>query len=119
MSENKRTVESYMEGFRQGDHARILACLTEDVAWDIPGLFHKVGKREFDGEIENPAFQGRPEITVTRLTEENDVVIAEGSVRARKREGDWLTLAFCDVFEMQGGRIKRLVSYLMQAPPGA
>lgn len=119
MTENKQTVERYMQGFRQGDHAGILACLTDDVVWEIPGLFRKVGKQEFDGEIENPAFQGRPEIAVARLTEEDDVVIAEGTVRAQKQGGGWLTLAYCDVFEMRGGRIKRLVSYLMEVKEGA
>lgn len=33
------------------------------------------------GEIENEAFVGKPEITVTRLVEEADVVVAEGSVQ--------------------------------------
>jgi hypothetical protein len=30
MTENKRTVERYMDGFRTSDHAQILSCLTED-----------------------------------------------------------------------------------------
>ncbi len=53
-------------------------------------------------------------ITVTRTTEENDVVITEGSVRAQKRAGGLLNLKFCDVFVMEGGKIKRLISYLME-----
>ena len=53
-----------------------------------------------------------PDITVTRLTEENDAVVAEGSVRARRTDGTVLQLVFCDVFEMRGGLIARPVSYL-------
>jgi hypothetical protein len=56
--------------------------LTGDVDWEIPGGFHVRGKEAFDKEIENEAFVGRPNITVTRLTEESDIVVAEGSVRA-------------------------------------
>lgn len=114
MSENKRTVDVYMEGFRKSDHALILSCLTDDVVWDIPGFVHLEGKEAFDSEIENPAFVGSPEIQVTRLTEEKDVVVAEGSVRARKADGSALHAVFCDVFEMRGGKIKRLISYLME-----
>ena len=113
-SENKSTVERYLDGFRRTDHDRILSCLTDDVEWVIPGLFHKTGKDAFDHEIENDAFTGHPEIDVTRLTEENDVVVAEGSVRTRRKTGEVLHLAFCDVFEMRAGRIRRLVSYLME-----
>jgi ketosteroid isomerase-like protein len=114
MSENKRTVEQYMEGFRKSDHPMILSCLTNDVVWAMPGFFHLVGKEAFDKEIENPAFTGRPEITVTRMTEENDVVVAEGSVRAARSTGGHLNAVFCDVFVMQGGKIKQLISYLME-----
>ena len=114
MSINKQTVESYLDGFRKGNHEQILSCLTDDVIWDLPGAFHLVGKHEFDGEIENPAFQGHPDIAVSRTTEENDVVIVEGTVRAQKADGEFLNLAFVDVFEMQNWKICRLISYLMQ-----
>lgn len=47
------------------------------------------------------------------MTEADDVVVAEGSVRTQRKGGAVLTLAFCDIFEMQNGRIRRLTSYLM------
>jgi ketosteroid isomerase-like protein len=112
-SVNKKTVAAYMDAFRASDHARVLACLTEDVEWEIPGTFHLRGKEAFDKEIENEAFVGRPDITVTRTTERDDVVVAEGSVRTRRKDGGILVLAFCDVFEMRDGKIRRLISYLM------
>lgn len=114
MTENKRTIEKYMAGFRATDHAAILSCLTDDVEWLIPGMFHSKGKPAFDREIENEAFVGRPEIAVTRLVEEADVVVAEGTVAARRREGGILNLRFCDVFVMKAGKIQHLTSYLME-----
>src|SRR4026209_1694781 len=106
MTENKRTVDRYMDGFRKSDHAQVLSCLTDDVEWEMPGAFHLNGKAAFDGEIENDAFVGSPTISVTRMTEENDVVIAEGSVRAQRKDGGVLSAVFCDVFVMQASRIK-------------
>ena len=114
MTENKRTVEQYMDGFRKSDHQQILSCLTDDVEWEVPGLFHAVGKSEFDKNIEDDAFVGSPTITISRMVEENDIVIAEGSVRIRKRDGGFLKAVFCDVFAMQNGKIKRLTSYLIE-----
>ena len=113
MSDNKSTVETYMEGFRNSDHELILSCLTDDVVWDIPGAFHVVGKKAFDREIENEAFVGRPAITVSRMTEENNVVVAEGEVRVQRKAGDFVHLVFCDVFVMQRGKIRQLISYLV------
>ena len=114
MTENKKVVERYMEGFRRSDHAMVLSCLTDDVVWDMPGFFHLEGKPAFDAEIENPAFVGSPTITISRVIGEDDVVVAEGAVQAARRDGGTLDAVFCDVFEMKGGKISRLVSYLME-----
>ena len=115
---NKETVARYMEGFNSTDHAKILSCLTEDVIWELPGVYLHKGKSAFDKEIENEAFTGSPIINVSRMTEENNVVIAEGTVQAKKKDGTILDLVFCDVFEMENGLIKKLTSYLMVTKPG-
>ena len=112
MSLNKETVERYIDGFNKSDHARILSCLTDDVEWLMPGFFHHSGKEAFDREIENDAFVGSPEIQLTRLIEENDVVVAEGSVRSSRKDGGTLNAVFCDVFVMRDGKIRHLTSYL-------
>jgi ketosteroid isomerase-like protein len=116
MSQNKKTVEQYIEGFNSGDHAEILATLTDDVEWLMPGTFHLTGKPAFDREIENDAFTGKPVVTISRLVEENDVVVAEGTVRAAWKKGGFLNAVFCDVFEMENARIRRLISYLVPLP---
>src|SRR5918996_58788 len=114
MTENKRTVQRYMEGFRSTDREAILSCVTDDVEWEIPGMFKVQGRDAFNTHIVDPGFSGNPVIEVTRLTEENDVVIAEGTVLARRDDGTTIPLAFCDVFELQNGKIRRLVSYLVE-----
>jgi ketosteroid isomerase-like protein len=111
MSRNKDTVQKYIDGFNKSDHAQILSCLTDDIEWLMPGNFHLTGKDAFDKEIENDAFTGSPTVTITRMTEENDVVIAEGSVRVAWKHGGFLNAVFSDAFEMEDGRIKRLLTY--------
>ena len=114
MTPNKQTVQKYMDAFTRSDHAEILSCLTDDVEWLIPGAFHVKGKSAFDREIENDAFVGSPTIHVTRMTEEQDVVVAEGAVRSARRDGGTLHAVFCDVFIMQESKIRHLTSYLME-----
>ena len=114
MTPNKRTVELYMDGFRRTDRPQILSCLTDDVEWVIPGMFHAQGKDEFARHIVDEGFVGQPLITVNRLLEAGDVVVTEGSVRAQKDDGTLLNLVFCDVFDMRDGKIRRLISYLME-----
>jgi ketosteroid isomerase-like protein len=113
MSKNKQTVQRYMDAYGKSDHQAVLSCLTDDVEWVVPGAFHLTGKAAYDREIENDAFVGSPTIRVTRMTEEHDVVVAEGNVRNARKDGGTLSLVFCDVFEMREAKIRRLTSYLM------
>ncbi len=115
MSENTRSVERYMEAFAASDHETVLSCLTDDVRWEVPGTFELTGKASFQAEMSNPGFVGQPAITVTRLIEDGDVVVGEGTVVTQRQDGEALHLRFCDVFEMRDGKIARLTSYLMEA----
>lgn len=102
-----------MQGFRESDHAKILSCLTDDVIWEMPGIYKHVGKEAFDKEIENENFVGSPTIQIHRLVEEGNVVIAEGAVQGEMVNGNKLDAVFCDVFVFEGTKIKQLTSYLM------
>jgi uncharacterized protein len=111
VSMNENTVQKYIDGFNKSDHDQILSCLTDDIEWHMPGAFHLAGKDAFDKEIENDAFTGSPIVKITRMTEENDVVIAQGTVRVAWKDGGFLNAVFCDVFEMEKTKIKRLITY--------
>ena len=120
MSARKATVEAYFEGFRRSDHAMILALLTDDVVWDLAGFRHLEGKDAFDGEIENPEFEGSPKLTIDRLVEEGEVVVAIGTGEGRHREAGPFRFAYCDVFTFRDDLIARVESYVVQlTTPGA
>jgi len=116
VSARKQTVDTYIEGFRRGDHDMVLACLTDDVLWDLPGYRHLAGKQAFDGEIENEDFVGRPILAVDRLVEEGDTVVAIGSGEATRRDGQTFRFAFCDIFTFRGDAVCRVESYLVPLP---
>lgn len=113
MSANKQTVERYIDGFRKSDHAQILACLTDDITWTVYGAFRLTGKEAYDREIENPAFRGSPEITILRMVEEDDVVMAELEVVATPVEGDPVRLVAGEVFVMRDALICERRAYLV------
>ena len=113
MSARKDLVERYFEGFRRSDHGAILGCLTDDVAWDLYGHAHLTGKDAFDREIESDEFVGSPTLTVDRLVEEADTIVAIGNGETTHRSGDLLRFAFCDVFSFAGDRIRRVESYVV------
>lgn len=117
MSHQKEAVMRYLDGFRKTDHALILSCLTDDVIWEMPGFFYHEGKEAFDREIENPDAEGNPDISVVRLVEEGNIVMAEGAVKARLKGGRSIDAVFSDVFHFRDGKISKLTTYLMFNKP--
>jgi ketosteroid isomerase-like protein len=107
------TVERYMEGFRRSDHAMVLQCLTDDVVWHIHGHRTTRGKAEFDDEIENPAFEGSPELTVERTVEADGVVVLTGVGTGRHREAGPFQFAYSDLFTFRNGLIAQVDSYIV------
>ncbi|GIM93398.1 nuclear transport factor 2 family protein [Paractinoplanes toevensis] len=109
-------VAEYFAGFRASDHPRILATLTDDVDWVIHGHRATRGKAEFDGEIENPGFNGSPELDVQRVYEDGPVVVTTGEGRGTSVEHEPFRFAFNDLFTFRDGRIARVDSYVVPLP---
>ncbi|GAA0897648.1 hypothetical protein GCM10009557_72490 [Virgisporangium ochraceum] len=105
MSPNKRLVEAYLDGFRTNDHARILACLTDDIRWTVYGHFQLTGKQAYDVAIEGPGWAGPPRLDVVRMVEEGDTVMAELSGWAPQAEGDPVRMSMAEVFVIRDGLI--------------
>lgn len=113
MTIRQQIVHDYFEGFRRSDHAAILACLTDDVVWYIHGVRTTRGKAEFDDEIENPAFEGSPDLTVDRTIEAGDAVVVTGTGQGRHREAGPFRFAYNDLFTFRGDLIAQVDSYIV------
>jgi len=114
MGSKHAVLDRYMDGFRTGDHAAILACLTDDVVWHIHGVRSTHGKEEFDSEVENPDFSGLPVLTVQRTIESGDVVVVTGSGTGHLWDGAPFDFEFNDIFTFRDGLIAQLDSYLVR-----
>ena len=89
----------------------MLATVTDDVEYRIA----TEGKRA-RGKAEYEQFIGIPpemelRVDITRLTEEGDVVIAEGVGKLTQKGSGATTVEFCDIFEFEGEKVKRLISF--------
>jgi uncharacterized protein len=113
MNTQQQIVHRYLDGFRRSDHNEILACLTDDIVWHIHGLRTTHGKAEFDGEIENPAFEGSPELTVERTVDAGDVVVVTGTGRGKHHEHGRFRFAYSDLFTFRGSLISQVDSYVV------
>ena len=118
MSANKKLIETYLSTTDRSNLAPILADDVEWIEWvdAVPASGSRVvGKAAF---IQN---SGTDELRsqILRLTEEGSVVVAEGTVHVHKKDGKPLAVRFCNVFEVEGGKIKRLSSFGAQLKDSA
>ncbi len=113
MSNHTDIVDAYMEGFRRSDKPGILALLTDDVAWDLPGFRHLTGKAAFEGEIVNAQFEEHPTLVVDRKVEDGDTVVCIGQGHGQMKTGAEFRFAFCDVFTFRDDLICRVESYIV------
>ncbi len=113
MSRHGDVVDRYMDGFRRSDKPAILALLTDDVAWDLPGFRHLRGKAAFEGEIVNPQFEQNPTLVVDRKIEQDDTVVCIGQGAGRMTDGTDFRFAFSDVITFRHDLICRVESFIV------
>lgn len=102
-----------MEGYNTGDNAKILSCLAEDVTWEMAGFFNLKGKDQFDKEV-NKGADGNPVITISQLVEEDNIVVAEGTLKCKIKNGGSIDALFCEVFHFDNGKVKKLTTYYIE-----
>jgi ketosteroid isomerase-like protein len=110
MSENKKLIETYLA---TKDKSKLGPLLADDVEWvewgdGVPpsGVITR-GKEAFiknygDNELRSE---------IHRLTEENDVVVAEGTAHVTKKDGGRLSVEYVNIFEIERGKIKKKSSF--------
>ena len=114
MSQNTDTVHRYLDGFRRGDHAQILACLTDDIEWTVFGAFHLTGKQAYDAAIDGVGFTGPPRLDVVRTVEQDGVVMAELTGEATRDTGEVMRMSMAEVFVMRGGLIAERRAWVIE-----
>lgn len=106
---NKQIVEAYFQS-KGTEYAHLLSDEVELIEWadGVPESgVRTVGKTGFVQNRGSREYQ----LQVTRLTEEHNVVVAEGVARGSKKGGGSWAVRFCNIFETQDGRIKRLTAF--------
>ncbi|MGC2035393.1 MAG: nuclear transport factor 2 family protein [Thermoplasmata archaeon] len=110
VSPNKKLIATYMATIAKSELAPLLADDVEWIEWGngVPATGARtLGKAAFIANFGD--FQLRAEIT--RMTEEDNVVVAEGTARVTPKEGGSFSVRFCDIFELENGKVKRLSSF--------
>jgi uncharacterized protein len=117
VSPNKKVVEAYQASLGNLDWGAVASFLTDDVervewADGFPTSGVPVrGKAAVIKDMEAPT---KFQVQATRMTEENDIVVAECVVRVPLKEGGTFVGQACSIYELENGRIKRMSSFVAE-----
>lgn len=110
MSANKTLVKKYLTTTDKSKLGELLADDVEWVEW-ADGVPHSGAiTRGKEAHIKN---YGDDELRdeIHRLTEEGNVVVAEGTAHVTKKDGARLSVRYVDIFDVEHGKIKRKASF--------
>jgi len=118
----QRTLERLFEAFNRHDAEAVTACMTADVVFDAaagPEAFGRrfVGKNDVGGAFRQ-VWKDFPDVTwtCTRHTGAGDVGLSEWIFRATRPDGGRIDVEGCDIFEFEGGLIKRKTAFRKDRP---
>ncbi|MGI0129454.1 MAG: nuclear transport factor 2 family protein [Thermoplasmata archaeon] len=109
MSSNKQLVEAHM-GAAPAKAAELLTDDFEWVEWADgvpPGGARTRGRAAFVQSFGDDELRG----DIQRVIEEGNVVVVEGVAHVAKKDGKKFDVQYCNIFELENGKIKRKSSY--------
>ena len=110
MSPNKKVIEAHMTAPDRSKAAEFLADDVEWIEWGDgvpPTGVRTRGKAAFVQNYGDDELRAE----IARMTEEGNVVVVEGTAHVHKKDGSKLSVRFCDIFELEHGKIKRKSSF--------
>lgn len=95
----------------------MLSYVTDDIERYEVGSPERIrGKAELERHMAPGPEVASMRSTITRLTEEGNVVVSEGNVLLTKKDGGTLNIEFCNVFEFEGDKVKRQTAFTGVTP---
>jgi ketosteroid isomerase-like protein len=112
MTPRKQVIERWAECFAHQDWTGMLGLFTDDVErWEVGAPKRTHGKLEFEKEVLPGPEVVRLGMQLDRTIEEGNVVVAEGLAQIVQKDGTTVDVQFCDIFEFEGEKIRRITAY--------
>lgn len=111
MKNNKEIIIAFNIAFDKGNSEEIAEFVTEDFEWHLLGDSVIKGKENL-----LQFFADHPDMKVITVTKdhiivEGDTASVAGEVKCTDKTGQIYDMYYCDVYELTGGLIKKMISY--------
>jgi ketosteroid isomerase-like protein len=113
-SNNKAIVEKVNAAFAENNPEVFLENCKDNVAWNMVGDETRTGVETIRTWMKSMGDMEPPKFTVDNLIGEGDIVIANGDMTMKNKEGKDESYSYCDVYKFDGDKIAELTSYVVK-----
>lgn len=111
-TDNKQIVQAVNDAFSTGNLEGFFQLCTDDVRWTMAGKRPTTGKEALRQMMANDDWNP-PVINVRSTIAEGDMAVCEGNISMSNKKGEQFEGVFCDIYRIEQGRIKELLSYIV------
>jgi uncharacterized protein len=108
---NKETIHNVIDAFDNNDVDAILGLVTDDVEWHMLGDQVISGKDQLKEFFSKNAGMKLLSSTKDHIIIEDDRAAVDGDVQCAGKNGEIADMYYCDVYELEKGKVKKIVSY--------
>jgi len=111
---NKEIVEAINASFAKNEIDGFLKYCADDIKWTMVGEKVTKGKDTVREWLKSMADVEPPKFTVTNLVGEGDVVVANGDMTMKDKDGKTESYSYCDIYNFKNGKVGELTSFVMK-----
>lgn len=111
---NKAIVEKVNAGFAANNPEVFLENCKDNVKWNMVGDDTRTGVDTIRTWMKSMGDMEPPKFTVDNLVGEGDIVVANGDMTMKNKEGKDEAYSYCDFYKFDGGKIAELTSYVVK-----
>jgi uncharacterized protein len=117
--DNKKLISEFLDAFDKNDTENILKNMTDDVEWNILDDQKISGKEALRNFFDKNKSMVMVSATRDHFIVEGDHASVGGEVLCKNTEsGQEYDMYYCDVYELQNGKIKNMVTYTINKKKG-
>jgi ketosteroid isomerase-like protein len=116
---NKQIIEKVNAAFAENNLEGFLENCKDDVKWTMAGEKIRTGVDTIRDWMKSMGEMEPPKFTVSNLVGEGDIVVANGDMNMKNKEGQTESYSYCDIYRFEGGKIAELTSYVVKTGDAA
>ncbi|POY36998.1 ketosteroid isomerase [Solitalea longa] len=110
---NKEIVNKVNALFAEGDTQTFLDYCSDNVKWGMVGSLALEGKEAIRKEMKSDEYPEPPHIVPNHVIADGDMVMSDGTLSMKKKDGTITNMAYCDVYQFADGKIVELTTYMV------